>query len=399
MGSKPGPSLRRFGLFTLPVLGMGAPTLFSVSIGVLAPYLLDELSASRAELGLLATVTYAMAAVAAPLAGRFVDAVGVRRSMSLLFVVAASALALLGGASGYAVAVVAALLAGLGEASNTPFTNRVVQSAFPRGQHGIVIAAKQSGVKASHLIAAALLPTTAILWGWQASLLALAACAALGVPLAWFLLRTSDVRTGPAAVVKRAPVGPRVRLLALFGGLMAMGQGPVQTYLPLFGTEAVDMSLQASAMVLAVSSGVAIAARLAWGWLSERLFTLGVALIIIALGSCVSVALIAAAPSLGQGVLWAGAILFGGTAAVWSTLVYMEVLRTTPPASVGWASGLVHMAFLSGLGVSPVVFGWVVDVQGTYTLGWMGAIAAFAAASVVAGVVARRSPAEAVEPT
>lgn len=246
----------------MPVLGMGAATLFTVSVEVLAPFLLEDLSAGRTELGLLASAAYVVAALAAPWAGRFVDSVGVRRSMTLLFVLSASALALFAGASTYIVAVCAAALAGLGEAANAPFANRVVQSAFSVQRHGIVVAAKQSGVKAGHLLAGAALPTIAVLWGWRFALVVFALVAAVGAPLSWLLLRGASLPHRAATRPPRHPAGSHVWVLAAYAGLMAVGQAPVQVYLPLFGAEVVGLSLQSSAMALAASSGVAIVARL-----------------------------------------------------------------------------------------------------------------------------------------
>lgn len=212
------------------------------------------------------------------------------------------------------------------------------------------------------------------------------------------LVRARQAPRQSASTPARHPVGARIRVLACYAGLMAVGQGPVLLYLPLFGAEAVGMSLQASAMALAVSSGVAIVARIAWGALSARLRSMTTTLVFLAAGSLASVLVIWLAQWSGALALWIGAIGFGCTAAVWSTLVYVDVLRGNSPQSTGRSSGLVHMSFLAGLGVSPAIFGWIVDRHGSYTLAWWLAAAAFAAAGLVLAASAVRARRAGVEP-
>jgi cyanate permease len=42
------------------------------------------------------------------------------------------------------------------------------------------------------------------------------------------------------------------------------------------------------------------------------------------------------------------------------------------------------MSFLGGLCLGPVLFGWVVDMSGSYTVAWSGAVCAFFLAAVIA---------------
>jgi predicted MFS family arabinose efflux permease len=367
---------------------MGAPTFFTAGVGVLAPFLLREFSLSRGQLGLLVTLAYLVAAGSAPWAGRVADGMRVRDSLLLLFAVAALALGVLALAPSYAVMILAAVVAGFGEAANTPVTNRFVARAFAGGNQGLLVGVKQSGVKVSHLVAGAALPTAALAWGWRPALLIGVAAGVLGIALTLGLVGPGSVTRPRREAGPRARVDRRIWVLSAYAGLMAVGQAPVQLYLPLFGVEAVGLGVREAGLTLALSSLAAVVARVAWGAVAGRLRSLKVPLVSLAAGSVLSVLAIWAAERAGAAPLWIGAVGFGLTAAVWSTLVHLSVVRDARSSETGWASGIVHMAFLAGLALSPPVFGVLVDVQGSYAYAWPLAAVAF----LLAGLVVVRAP-------
>lgn len=362
---------------------MGVPTFFTGSVGVLAPFLLAEFSLSRGQLGLLVTLAYVVAAGSAPWCGRMADATRIRDSLLLLFTVAAMALGVLAMAPSYAAMAVAAGVAGLGEAANTPVTNRFVARAFAAGNQGLLIGIKQSGVKLSHLVAGAALPTAALLWGWRPALLIGIGAGLLGIGLTVGLVERSEASHRRPVSSVHPRVGRRVWVLSAYAGLMAVGQAPVQLYLPLFAVEGAGLTVQEGGLAVAVSSVVAIVGRVIWGLLADRLRSLVIPLVTLAIGSAASILAIWMAENSGRAPLWIGAVVFGLTAAVWSTLVHLSVVRDARSHETGWASGIVHMAFLAGLGLSPPVFGVVVDLQGSYRYAWPLAAAAFLLAALV----------------
>jgi len=88
------------------------------------------------------------------------------------------------------------------------------------------------------------------------------------------------------------------------------------------------------------------------------------------------------ASSLGSGLLWAGAALFGATAVAWNALGMLSIVRDVELSVAGRASGRVLLGFYVGFLVGPVSFGSAVDHVG-YGAGWAAVIAAFAVAAAL----------------
>jgi len=71
---------------------MGAATFTASSIGILATFIIDDLSITRAELGIVLAVVNVAAAVLSPIAGRITDRIGGKAAIIALFVLAAAPL-------------------------------------------------------------------------------------------------------------------------------------------------------------------------------------------------------------------------------------------------------------------------------------------------------------------
>ena len=79
---------RRIVFSSLLFVAMGAATFTAASIGILATFIIDDLSITRAELGVVLAVVNVAAAVLSPIAGRITDRIGGKAAIIALFVLA-----------------------------------------------------------------------------------------------------------------------------------------------------------------------------------------------------------------------------------------------------------------------------------------------------------------------
>ena len=90
-------------------IAMGVATFTPASLGILATFIIDDLSISRAELGIVLGLINVGAAVLSPVAGRVTDRIGGKKALIALFVTAGATFLILGTAAAYATLFVGAL--------------------------------------------------------------------------------------------------------------------------------------------------------------------------------------------------------------------------------------------------------------------------------------------------
>jgi nitrate/nitrite transporter NarK len=376
-------------------LAMAFGTFAPFAVGALGPFLVEDLALSRAQLGTVTTVLFAIGGALSVVVGPLTDRVDGRRMLMTLFAVSALALAGMAVGPGYGGLLAGAAVAGVAVAATNPVTNQLVSTHIPRGSQGVIMGVKQSGVQLGAFLAGGLLPTGARLLGWRGALGMSAA-----VPLLGMALAALTVQAGPRADHRPLRRGgwvphphhrPFVRWLAVYALLMGAGVSAVGAYLPLYGVEALGLSPTHAGLIAGMMGLVGIGARILWSRASERRAGVRRPLLAVAALSVGAVALFWGAAATGAWLAWLGAVAFGATAVAWNAIGMLAIVRQVDTASTGVASGIVLLGFYLGYVVAPVTFGWSVDLTGTYAAGWAGLAATFA----LAAAVAHRSPATA----
>lgn len=380
---------------------MAVCTFLPYALGALGPFITDDLGITRTKLGSLTTVTYAVGGALSPVAGPLVDRFGGRRALAVSFAAGGLGMAV-AAATGrhYGGLVVGSAVFGISVAFGNPATNELAARSVAAGRHGLVTGVKQSGVQVGAFLAGLVLPGVAGAWGWRP---ALAGCALLGVaglvlarlyvprpsgvasgrPVSSNGAPTGGARADGAPALRRPMLGRAVNRLTVYALLMGFGVGAVGAYLPLYAVEELGFSREAAGLTAAVMGLVGIGARVGWGRRQDRttkpvMRSLGT----LAAGSVVASGAMALATSLGSGLLWVGAALFGATAVAWNALGMLSIVRDVDVSVAGRASGRVLMGFYLGFLVGPVSFGWAVDHVG-YDAGWVAVTAGFAVATAL----------------
>lgn len=381
-------SRSRRGAFNgLLALTMAASTFSFTTFSVLSRPLLEAFALRRWQLGALVTATAAVGALTSPVLGRVSDRIGGRGALELTLGLSAAVLVGLALSPVYLILIVAALAAGLAQATANPGTNKLIGLHAAGGTRGTVTGIKQAGVQAGVFLGGSLLPLGALHIGWRQTLLIAAGVPVLGL-LASRRLIPADTPTdaGSALDQIRASRSPFLLRLALYGFLIGAGWSAVFTYLPDYAQTALGWSPTRAGLLVSVAGLCGMAGRIGWSRLAER--RLGapatlMALAVIGLAAVLAVLLAARSPAL----LWLGAAALGASSGSWNSVGMFAVIDRMPPHLSGAASGVVMFGFLIGLGTGAPLFGWAVDVTAAYAPGLLTVMVVHLAGLWIAGTL------------
>ncbi|MFI7642731.1 MFS transporter [Nonomuraea sp. NPDC049400] len=262
---------------------------------------------------------------------------------------------------------------------------------FPPNRRGLAVGVFGAGMGGTAISALTTLPLTRAL-GPAVPFLINAAVLALYAIVAWLVLRDAPGRTvaGQPLVARMAatlklPVSWQACVLyaVSFGGYVAFS-----VYLPAYlqagyGLEQADAANRMAGFVL-----LAVLARPAGGWLSDR-----VGPVPVLVGVFAVVAVMAAVQALTPALMPVGTIAFltmAGALGAGSGATFALVAQVTPVGQVGSVTGLVGAA--GGLGgfVPPLVMGFIYGRLGSYGLG-LALLSVTAAGCVVLTMTAIRA--------
>jgi MFS family permease len=361
----------RLAFAALLALAMGTSTFAGYAFGVLGPELRTEFGLSRLELGLLTTVFFAVGGPLSLVAGRTTDRFGARLVMLLAFAISAAAILMMASAPAYWLLLGAAAVAGIALATGNPVTNKLIALHVAPGRRGLIMGGKQAGVQVGAFLTGAILAPVAVAVGWQTALGWSALIPAAGVLVALALIPAD--RPDPAQhASSRALALPRsVRWLATYAFLMGTGVACVNAYLPLYLVETSGASQGTAGTVVATIGFIGIGSRIIWAWASERMHGFSLPLLLLGLGAVGAVLLMTAVQAVGLWLVWPAAVLFGASAVTWNAVGMLAVISSAGVGHAGRASGVVTFGFYIGFVASPVLFGWLVDRLGGYTLAWL----------------------------
>jgi predicted MFS family arabinose efflux permease len=366
------------------VLAMVSSTQIPAGIGIVASFVRDDLGISRTQIGALITTTIIVGAVLSPITGRVTDVLGGRRSILVLFAAAGIAYGMLAASPAYWLMFIPATIAGVAQAGGNPITNKLIALHAPVGRRGVVTGIKQSGVQLGAFASGIVMPFVAAGWGWRWAFGVILVVPLLGIVGSLGSLpedradpqRRSSIDTG-------GPLPRAIVYLSVYGGLL--GLGAAYTFLvPLFAEESLGLSEQAGGLAAGIIGFVSLFARIAWARHADHTASHDRALLIIAAGSVAAVGLFVAAQEVAAWIIWPAAVATGLTSSSWNSVGMLAVIDHAGSERSGRASGIVMFGFLTGLAIGPTLFGWLVDVTGSYTSMWLTSLVVLGTATVLA---------------
>jgi predicted MFS family arabinose efflux permease len=368
---------------TALAVAMALGILPMVSIGILAPFLIDDLDISRADLGVLVAVVAGVSALLSPVAGAIVDRIGDRGALLVVLGTGALSLALMAAAMTFVAMSLALAVAGLARAGANPATNRLIGLRLPRGRRGWITGVKQSGETVAIVLAAATLPAAAALWGWRAPILVLAAAAGATLLGAAYAIEGTHraAHTSRALGDRRMPSS--IQWLNAYNLVMGAGTGAITAYLPLYAHQQGGLGDAAAGAVMIAAGVTGGVSRLLWSHWSESRWGFPASLSGLAAVAVVSCAVLLAAPQIGPAAYWLGAAIWGIGGLGFGAVSMLAAMAEAHDASTGRASGLVVLWFSLGFTVAPPAFGWLLDRTDAYGPGFAILIGLYVAAAVI----------------
>ena len=251
------------------------------SLGPLGILIGEDLSLSKAEIGLLPSALFIGQALASIPVGFTADFIGSRPLLLMLSLCLGVSFLMMTFLSNFYFILVLVLIGGLGYGAMHPTSNRGIIYWFSQTRRGTAMGIKQMGITFGSALAGFLLLPLSVTFGWRPVLLM--ACVALIIAgfFAYFFYRDpigsikpreksnfSFFRRSLSEMVKNKPL--------LLVSLSAMGlngsQMCLNTYIVLFAYQKMGISLFLSGILLVVSEVSGSLGRIGWGVISDRLF-------------------------------------------------------------------------------------------------------------------------------
>lgn len=341
------------------------------ALGVLAPLLVDETPITDLQIGLAASILYLTAAIIAWFSGRLIDVTSSRLTLSILYLSSATTLLLFATTQSLAWLLLAVLIGGIAIGANNLATNRVIANHVPLGRRAFVLSTKQIGVKVAHLSTGLFIPFFVLTVGWRTGL-TLFALGMLGVSLVLVqaVPRERELERGNGVLSPDAEVKRRVRWLRLYAISMAVGMAAISTYLPLYAVRDVGVDFAVAGLMVTSMGGFAVLTRILWAFVTEKTGKPTVVMIGLAIAGTSSLALIAAASTLGAWALWIGAVGAGGTVGSWNVVAHLTIVNDIERNRSAAATGYVQATFLIGLAAGAPIFGAFTEILGSYPAAW-----------------------------
>ena len=391
----PGPIPLRKDAHTIGLIGLahGTSHFFHMLLPPLFPWLISEFGLSYSELGLLVSVFFVISGVGQALAGFLVDRVGARPVLFLALCSFTLAALAAGFAQGYTGLVLAAALAGLGNAPFHPvdFTilnKRVSPARLGHGfsVHGI---SGNLGWAAAPVFMAGIASATG---SWRTAALAAAVLAAGVLALLLWQRDAIDDRQGAwahqAQGAGMAPAEhpmaflrlPSVWLCFSFFFWSTCALSAIQSFASPALQKMYGLPLSATAMVVTGYMLCGAAGMVVGGFLVGRVERLEKVIAICLLASAALLVLVGSGVLPGMGALAVASLAGLGTGLAGPSRD-MLIKRAAPPGATGRVYGTVYSGLDLGFALAAPIFGALLD------RGFTGGIFHGSALTLALGVV------------
>lgn len=284
-------------------------------------------------------------------------------------------------------------IGGMSFAVVQPATNLMLASRIPFRKLGGVLGVKQSSVPVALMVAGALVPTAAAIYGWRTPFAFAPSVLILGLLLA-NPRRAAELRhrksasphlQSPQPSTLGNGLGPPSLLATGIGVAFASLMPGTLTSFVVIRLGEVGFSPGAAGAIFAGANIAGVLVRLGSGWIADR--ATGDAHLAVAAFMCIgglSTALIGLSS---PGLIMAAAIAAFTFGWGWSGLLFLTVVRAHPQAR-GRASAVASGSGMLGAGLGPAVATFVASITG-WSLSWavigLGGI-------VGGGIIARQRP-------
>jgi MFS family permease len=373
--------LRSDAVISLPAMFAGqlVLTMAAYTLPVVAPAAMPDIGIPTVYVGVFTASVYMVAMCAGLLTGQFLSRLGTVRTMQCLLVAVIVGV-LLFDIPHPVTAVLGAMVIGTGSGPMNPTGSYILARTTPARWRAFVFSVKQCATPAGGMLAGVIVPAVLLWQGWQAAVATVAVAAVIVILLIQPARRRLDAERPPqrrfsiVAVVEPIKLvlrHPELRAIAVMGYIFAGCQLTLASYLVVYMTGKLGLSISTAGLLFAVFGGSGVPVRIFWGSLAERVLSSRSILIlsglIMAGGFAITANFSTAWP------VWALALvvmLLGCSANGWVGLFFAEIVRIAPDDMASDASGGGQFFAYGGIMSMPLIFGAIVAVSGSYVVGY-----------------------------
>ncbi|KAB1641172.1 MFS transporter [Gulosibacter chungangensis] len=386
-------------LLIVLMIAMAAGPVFNFALSALSATVLEEFEISESQYGFLLTLIFVSAGITSAFIGRLADRIDAR--IQITIIIGGTLIAMLVSASyhAYWVLVIAALLAGPAQSLSNPLTNRIIGARVPTKQRSTWMGWKQSGVQMGMLISGLLFPVIAAVAGWRGAALVGAAVLVPALVLSWVVIsrlrlpkpgHTQPITTSIELPKQSKKMPLAVWLFAVVSFLNAVGTQGVNGFASLFAVNAMGYSITIAGLMLGVIGVFGILSRIGWGRVSGKLGKPAPLIIVMSLGGVVGLGfLVAAERTQIDALMWLGVVFHAVLPLAANVVINSGIVDAAPKGRIGVASGLVAAGMYLGFSLGPAIVGTIVDLTGTFTMGWVAVAITYIGCFAVALVLLR----------
>ena len=343
---------------------------------VLAPVAQTDIGLPASAVGIVTALIYFAATFTAISAGNLINHFGAMRASQWSLMFAAAGITLIATANPWLVAL-GALVVGTGYGVVTPSSSAILADRTPENMRAFIFSLKQTGVPIGGALAGAAIPVLIVGLGWKdAALVAAALCILLAVAVQPY---RASVDLAPHSPRPAAPVHllepfklvmshPRLRELALASFSYSGMQMCMGSFLVVFLTERVGLTLSSAGAALSIAMIAGAVGRIVWGifadnWISPRTVLGGLGAIMAASAFVTA----AVSPAWPYALLLIVSFVYGASAIGWNGVYLAEVVRNAPQGTAGSATGASLAMTYAGVVFLPTIFWLIVHVSGSYS--------------------------------
>jgi len=358
-------------------------------IGILAPYISEELGWSEVDYGYIVTAFQVAYGIGLVTMGRLLDRIGTRIGYSLsitIWSIAGMAHALARSVFGFGLA---RFTLGIGEAANFPAAVKTVAEWFPKKERALATGWFNAGSTAGAITAPLIVPLFALHLGWKWAFIITGALGFIWLVFWWLYyhkpeehpkLSREEYKHIRQDGEDRNESTPWARLLPLKTTIGLAITRFVSDWvwwfflfwLPKFLNDAYGITLSKIGLPLIVIYVVSSAGGIGGGWLSSRMIRNGRTLdaarktVILICGICALPVILAPL----AGGLWMAVALIALAASAhqaWAANMFSIISDVFPRNAVGSVTGLIGTAGAIGGALAATFVGYIREWTGSYT--------------------------------
>lgn len=357
------------------------------TLTTLAPVIRDSFGLNHEQFGWILAAFSLTYAVSAPLAGMFVDRVGLNRAISFAIALWSCAGIATGFTTGLATLIGCRSVLGVAEAGGIPAAGKAIHRYLQPAERALGNALNQGGVSLGSMAALPFATWLAGRSGWRSAFIVTGILGLLWIPLWNLTARRAGVPDEPRpSTIAGTEILRDSRLWAFVAanGLGMVGYSLWTNWITQYFVDVFKLDLSAAARYALVPAGIAVAGGIAGGWLSLRLMKLGIPATRARFRACLIAAFLAllnfAVPAAASPAWAAAAIsaaMFG--VAAFTVNMYSLPLDTFGLARAGLSVSLLVASYGALQFVISPIFGRIIDSHG------YSPVTAFAGVTPLAG--------------